>query len=75
METERSDQPASDLPTNLGRPATRALAAAGYTRLAQLTSCSEADLLKLHGVGPTGVARLRQALAEAGLAFKNPDQK
>ncbi len=75
MGTERSERPESDLPTNLGRPATRALASAGYTNLAQLTSCSEAEILKLHGMGPAGVARLHQALAEAGLAFKKPDQK
>jgi hypothetical protein len=74
MKTERSDQPESDLPP-LSQPATRALAAAGYTRLAQLARCSEAELLKLHGLGPNALAKLRSALAEAGLSFKNPTPK
>ena len=59
---------ASDLP-KIGAPATRALTAAGYTQLAQLTKVSEADLLKLHGVGPKAISILRETLAAQGLAF------
>lgn len=58
------------LPKGLGKPAERALAAAGYRQLEQFTQISERDLLKLHGVGPKAVAILRQALTEQGLAFK-----
>lgn len=58
-----------ELPTNIGQPARRALALAGYQRLSQLTEVSEAELLRLHGVGPTAVARLRDALAVQGLSF------
>ena len=53
----------------IGRPATRALASIGVTRLAQLTTMREADLLALHGVGPRAVAILRAALAERGQSF------
>lgn len=59
----------SDLPREAGQPARRALAAAGYVRLEQLTQAAEADLLRLHGVGPKALAVLRAALAARGLAF------
>jgi hypothetical protein len=50
-------------------PAQRALTAAGYYRLEQLTQVSEAELLRLHGMGPKAIGILRQALQEKGLAF------
>ena len=37
----RSDEPESDLPAGLSKPARRALAAAGYARLEQFTAVSE----------------------------------
>ena len=58
-----------DLPSGLPKPAQRALAAAGYTSLDQLTQVSEADLGRLHGVGPNAIEKLRRALAESGLSF------
>jgi predicted flap endonuclease-1-like 5' DNA nuclease len=61
--------PEGALPRGIGAPATRALTAAGYTRLDQLTAASEAELLRLHGVGPRAIRLLREALAERGLAF------
>ena len=60
---------ASDLPTGLGAPAQRALTGAGIQRLEQLAQISEAELKKLHGIGPKTLNRLRQALAGQGLAF------
>ncbi len=36
----------------MAKPALRALIAAGYTRLDQFTTIKEADLRKLHGMGP-----------------------
>jgi predicted flap endonuclease-1-like 5' DNA nuclease len=64
----------SDLPRGIGAPAGRALSSAGYTRLAQLTSVSEAELLRLHGVGPRAIRLLREALAAKGLAFAERDR-
>lgn len=61
--------PESNFPANIGNPARRALAAAGYVRLEQLTNVSEAELLKLHGVGPKAVEQLRRALTAQGLDF------
>lgn len=57
------------LPDGLSQPAQRALAAAGYTRLDQFTAVTEAELLRLHGLGPKTIRQLREALAEHGLTF------
>lgn len=64
-----SNESESDLPLKIGNPARRALARAGYVRLEQLTQVSEAELLKLHGMGPKALGLLRQALAAKGLSF------
>lgn len=58
-----------DLPSGLAKPALRALTGAGYTRLEQLTQVKEADLLKLHGMGPKAMGQLRDALNARGLSF------
>ena len=59
----------TDVPTGLSKPAQRALAAAGYRRLEQLTTVTEAELLKLHGMGPKALGLLRRALEDQGLRF------
>lgn len=64
---QRTEQQ-SDLP-KIGAPATRALAEAGYTRLEQLAGVSEAELMKLHGMGPKAIRILREALHNRGLSF------
>ncbi len=53
----------------IGAPALRALNSAGYHSLADLTQVREADLAKLHGMGPKAVGLLRDALAANGLTF------
>lgn len=70
---EANAQPSSDelsdpLPKT-SKPAERALAAAGYTRLDQFTKISAAEILKLHGVGPKAVRIIRTALAARGQSF------
>jgi len=67
--TRHDDAQQADLPRGIGRAAMRALALAGLYRLEQLPKVSEAELLKLHGVGPKAIGILRQALEEKGLAF------
>ncbi|MDQ2905203.1 MAG: DNA-binding protein [Ktedonobacteraceae bacterium] len=69
METKPNDQQESDLPPGLSRPAQRALAGAGYARLEQFTSLSEAEVLQLHGMGPKAMDLIRRALAARGLSF------
>ncbi|MEV4541226.1 DNA-binding protein [Micromonospora echinaurantiaca] len=58
-----------DIPRAAGAPARGALAAAGWTRLSQLTGVTERELLALHGVGPKAVRVLRAALRERGLGL------
>ena len=69
MTKNKHQEPESDLPTGLAKPAQRALAGAGYVRLEQLTKVSAADVKKLHGMGPKALDQLRRALAAKGLSF------
>jgi hypothetical protein len=61
----------SDLP-KLSAPARRALAGAGYHRLAQLSEVREDEIARLHGMGPKALRELRDALAARGLSFASP---
>jgi hypothetical protein len=61
--------PIHDFPRAIGNPATNALLHAGYSRLEQLTTLTEKQLLALHGVGPRAVGILRETLAEKGWSF------
>jgi hypothetical protein len=65
---KKQGQSADDFP-KLSNPARRALSGAGYTRLDQLTKVTEADIKKLHGIGPNAINQLRAALAAKGLSF------
>lgn len=57
----------------IGRPATGALADAGYVRLADLPDDLE-ELLRLHGVGPSALRRLTAARADrARRTTSSPD--
>lgn len=62
-------QQESDFPTGLSAPARRALAGAGYSRLEQLTRVREAEIKRLHGIGPNALKQLRSALNAKGLSF------
>ena len=53
----------------IGSPATRALEAAGYTNLKQLTKVTEAEIAQLHGMGPKALRILSEALKADGLSF------
>lgn len=59
-------------PPELSQPARRALAGAGYTRLDQLRGVSDGELLKLHGLGPSGLRLLRAALSDTNRPFARP---
>jgi hypothetical protein len=67
----RADAIKDKMPQGLARPALRALAAAGYTTLDQLTCAREADLLRLHGMGPNAVAIIKAALADRGVSLRS----
>ena len=56
-------------PKGVAKPAQRALANAGITRLEQLASAREADVAALHGMGPKALDILKAAMAARGLSF------
>ena len=58
------------LPTAIGKPATRALLAAGIDSLTAVAGRSEQELLALHGVGPKAIRLLSEALAGRGSGFR-----
>jgi uncharacterized protein YdhG (YjbR/CyaY superfamily) len=51
------------LPNTVGRPALRALEAAGITTLAEAARRNPMDLAKLHGVGPKALGILAEAIS------------
>lgn len=57
------------LPQGIGAPATRALTAAGYSRLAQLDGVPAGGLAQLHGVGPRALKLLQVALDQQGMSL------
>jgi len=65
----------SDLPEKLGAPARRALSNAGITTLARLAKYSEAEIGKLHGMGPKAIGQLKAALRQRRLAFAGHPKK
>jgi predicted flap endonuclease-1-like 5' DNA nuclease len=50
----------------VAKPALRALASIGITRLDQVTRCSEEELRALHGMGPKAIGLLKAALRSQG---------
>jgi len=66
----------SERKTNIGwldalsAPARRAFEREGITTLMMLAQFSESDILKLHGVGPSSIPKLRSFLKSKGLKYK-----
>ena len=60
----------TDLPDDLANPARRALLQAGLRRLDQVSAQREADVRKLHGIGPKAIEQLRRALEARGKTFR-----
>jgi hypothetical protein len=58
-------------PRGLSGPALRALANAGIRSMNDLSRWSEPDVAALHGMGPKGVAVLRDALLAHGSQFRS----
>lgn len=63
-------QTQTDFPKT-SEPAKNALLAAGYKHLEDLTKATEAEIARLHGMGPKALGILKAAMAERGLAFKS----
>ena len=67
-ENERA--PTDGFLSKLGAPARRALEGAGITNLELLSQYGEKEILKLHGMGPSSIPKLKEALKKRGLNFK-----
>ena len=52
-------------------PARRALENEGVITLEKLANFSEKEILKLHGMGKSSIPKLKDALKEKGLGFKD----
>lgn len=63
------------LPDGLAQPALRALAGAGIQSLEQLARFSEAEIRRLHGIGPNALEKLRRALVAHGLSFNQQEEE
>jgi hypothetical protein len=74
MTEQPRDEQETDLPAALAKPARRALAAAGYLRLEQFTKVGEAEVHRLHGMGPKALDQIRRALAATGQSFADVER-
>lgn len=67
---EAAKKPAEGFLSVLSAPARRALENIGVKTVKQLAKHKEADILSLHGMGPSSIPKLKQALKDEGLSFK-----
>jgi DNA-directed RNA polymerase alpha subunit len=66
-----NERKADDAPfATLGAPARRALENAGIATAQHLSQFSEKEILKLHGMGPGSLPKMREILRNQGLSFK-----
>jgi predicted RecB family nuclease len=70
---ERERKPQDGFLALLSAPARRALENKKITTLERLSKCSEAEILSLHGIGPSSIPKLKKALQASGLSFKKQD--
>ena len=67
---EKEKKPKTGFLSLLSSPARNALEHHGIQTIEELSKYSEKEILKLHGMGPTSMPKLRKALEESGLSFK-----
>jgi uncharacterized protein YdhG (YjbR/CyaY superfamily) len=68
--TAAKKKPSTDFLAQLSAPACRALVGKNITTLQRLSEFSETEILALHGMGPSSIPKLKQALKAAGLKFR-----
>lgn len=71
MPTPSTPPTSSAFLARLSRPARGALEHEGIVTLRKLSTFTEREILAIHGIGPKSMPVLRQALSEAGLAFRD----
>lgn len=67
---ESMKKPDAEILSVVAAPARRALESAGIRTVSQLSDYSKNQLLKLHGMGPSSIPKLRNVLKIHGLDFK-----
>ncbi|MED2037002.1 RNA polymerase alpha subunit C-terminal domain-containing protein [Bacillus wiedmannii] len=67
---EKEKKPKTGFLSRLSSPARNALQHHGIHTIEELSKYSEKEILKLHGMGPASMPKLRNALEEKGLSFK-----
>ncbi|AZU64558.1 RNA polymerase alpha subunit C-terminal domain-containing protein [Neobacillus mesonae] len=68
---EQERKPESGFLSLLSAPARRALENKGITTLEDLAKFTEKETLQFHGMGQASLPKLRAALEEKGLSFRN----
>lgn len=68
---EQERKPESGFMTTLSAPARRALENAGILTLKKLSTYSKAEILALHGMGPSSIPKLESILTGKGLSFRS----
>jgi len=71
---EKIKEPASGFLALLSNPARNALLHYGIDTIEALSSCTEKDILKLHGIGRASIPTLKKALEDEGLKFKQKNE-
>ncbi len=66
----KESKPSKGLLSLLYAPARRALQTAGILQEEDLAKHTEAEIMKLHGVGPSTLPILKRALKGKGLSFR-----
>lgn len=67
---EEENKPKDGFLSEIAAPARRALEHKGVTTLHKLSELTEDEVLELHGMGPSTIPKLTEALASQGLSFK-----
>lgn len=68
-ETER--KPVAGFLSLVSAPARRALEREGINTLDELAQYSESEILALHGIGPSSMPKLKEALRNVNSGFRN----
>jgi predicted flap endonuclease-1-like 5' DNA nuclease len=66
MSKKAKSEAGGQFPPGVAKPAQRALASVGVTRLDQVTRFTRAELMELHGMGPKALQSIEEALRRQG---------
>lgn len=67
---DKENKPKSGFLSKLSSPARNALVHQGIDTLQELSKYTEKEIVRIHGIGPASLPKMRTSLKEEGLAFK-----